>query len=344
MIPHNRPTLGKLEAAAASKVIESGYLSQGSEVKAFEDECCHFLGLPLGHAVALSSGTAALFLALWVLKAEGKRVAFPAYSCSSLRHAVHMAQAKEVLLDSMTELPNLQWPSAFENNFNIGIVPHMYGIPANWESTLDVAIIEDCCQSLGAIRDGQRVGLKGDLGVFSFYATKLITTGGQGGLLVSKDFDLVAAARDYREFDCRKDYRKRFNFQMTDLQAAIGRVQLRRLPKFLDRRDEIYRAYLSGGLDLLNKVENSRLNTSVRYRSLLLVEQPHEFCSRLEQFKIKAIVPTEDWELLGPPDLYPNANKWTKTLLSLPIYPTLSTSEVDHIIKSVQSVNQGFKR
>jgi len=77
---------------------------------------------------------------------------------------------------------------------------------------------------------------------------------------------------------------------------------------------------------------------------LLLVDQPHEFCSRLEQFNIKAIVPTEDWELLGPPDLYPNAKKWTKTLISLPIYPTLSTSEVDHIIKSVQSVNQGFKR
>lgn len=344
MIPHNRPTLGKPEAAAASKVIESGYLSQGSEVKAFEDECCFFLGLPLGHALALSSGTAALFLGLWVLKAKGKRVAFPAYSCSSLRHAVHMSQAKEVLLDSMAETPNLQWPSAIENNFNIGIVPHMHGIPANWESTLDVSIIEDCCQSLGAIRDGEQVGLKGDLGVFSFYATKLITTGGQGGLLVSRNIDLIAAARDFREFDCRKDYNKRFNFQMTDLQAAIGRVQLRRLPKFLDRRDEIYRTYLSGGLNLLNKVENSRLNTPVRYRSLLLVDQPHEFCSRLEQFNIKAIVPTEDWELLGPPDLYPNAKKWTKTLISLPIYPTLSTSEVDHIIKSVQSVNQGFKR
>ena len=98
MIPHNKPTLDIEEEQAAQKVVRSGWLAQGSEVENFEREFCHFLGLPDEHAVAVTSGTAALFLALWALQAAGRRVAFPAYVCSSLRHAVAMAGGVEVLL------------------------------------------------------------------------------------------------------------------------------------------------------------------------------------------------------------------------------------------------------
>ena len=98
MIPHNKPTLDIEEERSAQDVIRSGWLAQGREVDNFEREFCKFLGLPEEHAVAVSSGTAALFIALWALNASKKRVAFPAYVCSSLRHAVSMAGGVEVLL------------------------------------------------------------------------------------------------------------------------------------------------------------------------------------------------------------------------------------------------------
>src|SRR5688500_9283517 len=107
MIPHNKPTLDDTEIQAASRVLGSGWLAQGAEVEAFENALCDFLQLPPGHAVALSSGTAALFMGLWVLDARRKSVALPVYACSALRNAVAMAGAMEVLLDVGDDGPNL---------------------------------------------------------------------------------------------------------------------------------------------------------------------------------------------------------------------------------------------
>ena len=89
----------------------------------------------------------------------------------------------------------------------------MYGIPIEFNNTSDVGVIEDCCQALGAKVNDRLVGLEGDVGFFSFYATKLMTSGGQGGMLISKNKDLVDEAKDYREFDMRHDTKKRFNFK-----------------------------------------------------------------------------------------------------------------------------------
>ena len=81
MIPHNRPTLGKEEEDAALRVIRRGWLAQGEEVEKFENEFCNFIGLPNGHAVALSSGTSSLYLALNILNAENKKILYPSYVC-----------------------------------------------------------------------------------------------------------------------------------------------------------------------------------------------------------------------------------------------------------------------
>ena len=108
-------------------------------------------------------------------------------------------------------------------------------LPNEIQNIKDIDVIEDCAQSLGASIDNKKTGIIGKVGIFSFYTTKLMTSGGQGGMFVSKDKNLVDKVRDYREFDCRRDKKHRFNFQMTDLQASIGRVQLKQLPLFLER-------------------------------------------------------------------------------------------------------------
>ena len=334
MIEHNKPTLGKQEQQAVSKVLESGYVAQGLEVKKFEDEFCDFLGLPEQHAVALSSGTSALFVALWSLNAKNKSIAMPVYVCSALRNAVAMAQAKEVLLDNAVDSPNICLNQLQKSNADIAIVPHMFGLPNEIQNIKNIDIIEDCAQSLGASIGDKKTGLIGKVGVFSFYATKLMTSGGQGGMFVSRDKGLVDKVRDYRDFDCRKDEKHRFNFQMTDVQASIGREQLKQLPGFLERRQEIFIMYRESDLDLLE----SKDNTPVYYRAVIKVNNPVEIKDKLLKQGIKTIIPIEDWELLDNSSEYKNAYNLTQTTLSLPIYPSLTSKEVNIIITQLNTL------
>ncbi len=336
MIQHNKPTLGVEEEEAALKVIRSGWLAQGPEVEAFENEFCSFIGLPRGHAVAVSSGTAALFLAIREISSGNRNVIFPGFVCSSVRHAVAMAGLKENLLDMEYDL---------QKNSRIGdkdvmIIPHMFGIPVDIRKIKSDNIIEDCAQALGAKINGKSVGLHGKIGIFSFYVTKLMTTGGQGGMVVSTDKDIIDRIRDYRQFDYRDDRRKRFNFQMTDLQAAIGREQLLKLPKFLKRREEIFQKYKKSGLEFVDiDSKNGEFLEPVRYRAIVKTENPQRLIKSLEEVGVKAIIPLESWELLDDKLLFPRALEFTQSTVSLPIYPSLSEIEVERIL----SVLYNFK-
>ena len=337
MIQHNAPTLGIEEERAALRAIRSGWLAQGPEVESFEDGFCKFISLPVGHAVAVSSGTSALFLSLWVLNAKGKNISFPVYACSALRHAIEMAECHELPLDIDDNSPNIELDQLRTYGKDITIVPHMYGIPIDLSDFHELNIIEDCAQALGAKVNGKFVGLQGTIGIFSFYATKLITSGGQGGMIVSKDKILIDKIRDYREFDYRRDNKRRFNFQMTDLQAAIGREQLKKLPRFLARRSEIFDQYKGTGLDLLDiKAHYKSKLLPVRCRAIVRTMTPHKLINSLKSVGVQARVPTEDWALLGEPQLFPNALRLTKETVSLPIYPSLSDDDIETILKGMK--------
>ena len=331
IIAHNKPTFDKAEEIAAIKVLRSGWVAQGKEVEAFENEFCTFLGLSKGHAVAVSSGTAALFLALTVLGAKGKKVSLPVYACSALRNATGLSGGKEILLDTEKGSPNVDLNQLNKSGADLAIVPHMFGLPVDISKVKGMDIIEDCAQALGASVKGIPVGLQGKVGIFSFYATKLMTSGGQGGMVVSKDKTMIDSIRDFREFDQRHDDKSRFNFQMTDLQAAIGRIQLNKLPSFLKRRSEIFEQYKRSGLDMLD-IEDNAIKP-IRYRAVLRTRDPKGIISSLERKGVKAIIPIEDWELLK---VMPNALKLTKGTVSLPLYPSLKDTEVDVILSGVK--------
>jgi perosamine synthetase len=334
MIPHNSPTLGEAEKAAAARVIDSGWIAQGREVEAFEDEVCQYLGLAAGHCVALSSGTSALFLALWVLGARGKRVAIPVYSCAAVRNAVVMVGAEPVPIDLAQDSPNIDISQAADGRAEMIIAAHMFGIPTRLNRRESaVHIIEDCAQAFGAAIDGQPVGLNGTVGVYSFYATKMLTSGGQGGMLVSSDKSIADAARDYREFDCRRDRIPRFNLQMTDLQAAVGRVQLSQLEKFVRVRKRTYSLYSSAGLDLWPKEPQLGIEPCC-YRAILRTADPARVIERLAGEGIRTIIPLADWELLAEPCGYPRAASLARTTVSIPIHPSLTQPHIDHIIKA----------
>ena len=328
-IPHNRPTLGLAERRAAERVLESGWVAQGKEVEAFENEMCAYLGLPQGHAVAVSSGTAALFLALWVAGAEGVSVACPVYACSALVNAIKFAGSEPQFVDVATGSPNADVEALNRSNAPFAIVAHMFGQPIDIAGLEKKTVIEDCAQALGARVRGRPVGIDGTVAIFSFYATKILTSGGQGGMLVSADGNLIAAARDFREFDCRNDRKPRFNIQMTDLQAAIGREQLKQISRFVGRRAEIFELYKKAGLDLL---DTSIDGEPVRYRTVLRTQHPRSVIEAMARNGIKAIVPVEDWELLADPDEFPNAKRLSRNTVSLPTYPLLRNEDVLRII------------
>ncbi|MBF0282753.1 MAG: DegT/DnrJ/EryC1/StrS aminotransferase family protein [Zetaproteobacteria bacterium] len=329
MIPHNQPSLGIEEQAAAARVIGSGWVAQGPEVDAFENDLCRFFGLPDGHALAVSSGSAALYLALWTLEGKGARVGVPVYSCAALRNAVGMVGGKSVYLDCAADSPNVNLTPVARQEIDILIAPSMFGIPVVLPEVRNYKVIEDLAQSIGALVDGKRIGLRGEIGICSFYATKMITSGGQGGALISRDKALIDKVRDYREFDYRDDAQLRFNFQMTDLQAAVGRVQLSRLPGFIEQRESWFSVYRQAGLNLIDDRTNGV--QPVRYRAVMRCDNPERVISALAAEGIRAIVPIEKFELLGPPANYSSASVLANTTVSLPIYPALREEDVARI-------------
>ncbi|MBI3003320.1 MAG: DegT/DnrJ/EryC1/StrS aminotransferase family protein, partial [candidate division NC10 bacterium] len=246
LIPHSRPSLGPAEVEAVAAVLRSGQVAQGPEVAAFEAEVAARMGLRGGAAV--SSGTAALHLALLALKVgRGDAVLIPSYTCAALLQAVRLAGAEPVLADVNPESGNLD-PAAARRartpRCRVLVPVHSFGWPADVEALRDLGlpIIEDCAQALGATAAGRPVGSRGEAAVCSFYATKVIAAG-EGGMVLSDRPELLAVARDLRAYDEAPDPRLRFNYKMTDIQAALGRAQLGRLDDLLARRAAIAATY-----------------------------------------------------------------------------------------------------
>ena len=231
-IPHSKPSLGEAEKKAVSAVLETGMLSQGREVEAFEADCAAVVGRR--HAVAVSSGTAALHLALVCLGVKRESpVAVPAYACAALLQPILWQCGTPVLFDTGPDYQPLlseEWPLP-----PLAVVPHLFGAPMRLPE--GPTLIEDIAQSIGG-----PTGKAGQVTVASFYATKLLTTG-EGGMLLCDDEGLAEEARDRREYDNRDELRVRYAYKMTDFQAALGRVQLQRLPDFIAQRRAIAAHY-----------------------------------------------------------------------------------------------------
>jgi perosamine synthetase len=120
---------------------------------------------------------------------------------------------------------------------------------------------------------------------------------------------------------------------MTDLQAAIGREQLKKLPSFIKRREEIFQLYKKSGLELLDvKQKDESSLKPVRFRAIMRTNIPTQIITSLYEADIQAIVPTEDWELLGNQTSFPNSLKLSKETVSLPIYPSLTNEQVNIIL------------
>ncbi|MBI3028800.1 MAG: DegT/DnrJ/EryC1/StrS family aminotransferase [Candidatus Rokubacteria bacterium] len=337
MIPHSRPTLSEADAEAVARVVLSGQIAQGREVEAFEREIATFAGQR--DAVAVSSGTAALHLALLALGVgPGAEVVIPTYVCDALHHAVTHTGATPVLADADPATLGLD-PDDVKRRLTARtkavILPHAFGLAAGVEAFLamGVPVVEDCAQAVGALDGGRPVGTRGALAVFSFYATKMLTTG-EGGMVAGSDPALLARIRDLREYDEREDLTPRFNYKLTNLGAALGRSQLRRLAEFIQRRRTIAAAYgrLLVGLPCQFPPDASR-GRHVYHRFVIQVERPLErLIERLEQRGVQCRRPVFRplHRALGAGG-FPQADLLGERSLSIPCYPSLTDGEVEQV-------------
>lgn len=337
-VPHSRPTLGEAEAEALARVVRSGSIAQGVQVVAFEQEIARTVGVRGG--VACSSGTAALHLALLALDVgERDEVLLPSYACSALLHAVRAVRAVPRLVDSDPESFNMDPEAARKAcspRAKAMIVVHSFGLPADLDELKGVGlpVIEAGAHALGASYRGRAVGSIGEVAVFSFYATKLITTG-EGGMLLSDDARILARARDLREYDQKDDDRPRFNYKMTDLQAALGLAQLAQLPEFLKRREAIASVYGEAlrALSLRLPVSPPE-RVRVYYRYVVKGSLPADhYLARLQARGVEARRPVFRplHRLLGLEGFRGTDDAWTKAV-SLPLYPSLRDEEVERVV------------
>ena len=242
------PFLGGEEISAVERVLRSGRLSQGSYVEAFESAFADFIGVE--HAIAVSSGTAALHIALLAAGiGEGDEVITTPFTFIATANAILFVGAKPVFVDVREDDFNIdveKVKDAITERTKAIIPVHLYGQPCDMKAIVDLAedhnlhVIEDACQAHGAEFAGKKVGSFGTAGCFSFYPTKNMTTG-EGGMLTTNSKEIAKKARMLRNHGSSARYMHEilgFNMRMTDISAAIGIEQLKKLPYFTKRRRE----------------------------------------------------------------------------------------------------------
>ncbi len=343
-IPHSRPLISESDIRAVVSVLESGQLSQGPKVLEFERAFAAYIGKK--EAVAVSSGSAALHLALLALNVkESDEVIIPSFVCSAVLNVVNQVGAKPVVVDIESLTFNISVASVKEAvtpETKAVIVPHMFGLPAETEelSDLGIPVIEDCAQAIGATFKGKKAGKFGLISVFSFYSTKLMATG-EGGMVLSDSEELISRVRNLRDYDHKEDYLLRFNYKMTDIQAALGISQLSLLDTFVERRREIAAHYFQ-------EFKNCNFSLPIwkegrehiYYRFVIRArESASGYLEKLQQRKVMCRRP-----VFKPLHMYLNQSGFPKTSdaweksISIPIYPSLTEEEEEEVIAVVREI------
>jgi dTDP-4-amino-4,6-dideoxygalactose transaminase len=337
-IPHSRLTLDRAEQKAVAAVVASGRLAQGPRVAEFERKIARSTGKKYG--VAVTSGTVALEMALRALRiGPGDGVIMPSFVCTALMLAVQKVGAFPVLADIDPDSLNISTTAVdavFTKKVKCIIIPHLFGLPVEIPRfrKYGVPVIEDCAQGFGF----PGAGKTGVISVFSFYATKLITTG-EGGMACTDSPALRDAMAGLRSYDEKTETGDFYNYKLTDLQAALGLCQLKRLPDFIKCRRKIarfYRENISNPAVILPTDAPGHIwfRFVVRVRGSLDRVQ-----RRLEQAGIAARRPVFRplHHYLGG-TRYPHTEMAFQTCLSIPIYPSLTLRKCRYIADSVNKL------
>lgn len=357
LIPPAKPIIGEEEREAVDRVLRSGMVAQGPEVAAFESEfSAHFVaGRPV---VAVNSGTSGLHLGLLAAGVgPGDEVIVPSFTFAATGNSVALTGATPVFADIEPETFSLD-PAAVDAAVTArtkAILPvHLYGHPARMRELLaiaerrGIAVYEDAAQAHGASLDGTPVGAFGDFAMFSLYPTKNMTSG-EGGMVSAIDEPFARRVRLLRNQGMERQYENElvgFNARMTDIHAAIGRVQLRKVDGWTATRQS-NAAFLDANLR----------NVVTPPVAAGAVHVYHQYTIRVPDDRDGFVRALRDEHGVGSGVYYPIPNhrlpslarfapgldlpeseRAAREVVSLPVHPSLTQGDLDRIVAAVNAV------
>lgn len=343
IVPHNRLTYGPQEAAAASAAVASGQWAAGPRVA--ELERAFAARARVEHGVAVASGSAALLLALRAVGVRsGTEVLVPAYCCAAIPNAVLALGARPAPVGVRSNDWNID-PRAARRVLTprtaAAVAVHTFGAPAaiNDLRELGVPIVEDCSHAFGLDIEQGALGGLGDAAVISLYATKLLAAG-EGGVVLTDDAEIAEAVREARDYRDRPAGAERVSAMMTDIEAALGLVQLARLDDMLAcrecaaaRYDEWLAPLAECGVLRLPRLDEHRV--WYRYAVELLAHEAEEVIAAVDRAGVRCARPISPWSESEPPRC-PHARRGLGRLLSLPLYPTLRAEEQRRVAAALE--------
>jgi dTDP-4-amino-4,6-dideoxygalactose transaminase len=336
------PDVGPEEAAAVAEVLESGRLTMGPKVEEFEGELARACGTT--HAVAVSSGTAALHLAVLALElGPGDEVLVPAYTFPATANVVALAGARPVLVDVDPETMNLDPARVRVGPRTKAIVAvHLFGRPAPLEELPDLPVIEDAAGALGARRRGRPCGGLGVVGCLSFHPRKLVTTG-EGGAVTTNDAALAEAVRRLRHHGWQGDDMPApgFNYRLADILCAVGIPQMRRLDELVAARRRVAELYDErlGGVVGTPAPDDGDTHGWQAY--VVRLSRRDEALAALRAAGIEAQIGTFALHRLAAyreQGEFPGADSCFERALALPLHSRLTEEDVDRVCDVVRRV------
>jgi dTDP-4-amino-4,6-dideoxygalactose transaminase len=381
-IPFHRPSLGEDEVGAVADVVRSGWLTTGSKCFEFEEKFAH--KIEIKHALAVSSCTAALHLALEALGiGAGDEVLLPTLTFAATAEVVAYLRAKPVLVDSESSFLQIDIRDAEKKITprTRAIIPvHFAGACADMSSITELAtahklhIVEDAAHAFPASYQGRMVGTISPITAFSFYATKTITTG-EGGMVVTNSDELASRMRTMRLHGMSRDAWKRyaaggtwryelldagFKYNLTDLQAALGIVQLAKAEVLRDKREAVADRYTErlAGSDALtlpsapvDQVHAWHLYV-IRLNTEVIQAKRDQIIDELREVGIGTAVHfiplhyhpyyQSRWNYrIGD---FPIAEHYFERCISLPLFPDMTADEIDYVVEQLQRLTEKYRR
>jgi len=365
------PEIDDSDVQAVVEVLRSGTLSLGTKIVAFENAICQYLGMQ--HAVAVSSGTAALHMIVRSLGlGPGDEVILPSFSFAASVNVLLYEGAKPVFCDIESRTFNLD-PASVERKITSRtraiLVVDVFGHPADWEALQEIAarnnllLIADSCEAFGAEYRGRKVGQFGNAAAFSFYPNKPMTTG-EGGVLVTNDSEIARLARCLRnqgrsEMGSWLEHeRLGFNYRLNEMSAALGLSQLQRIGSFLAARKRVAELYTER-LRIVPSVQSPRVAEDVRMSWFVYVITLDEGIDRtavvaaLQERQIPVRCYFSPLHLQGYLSKYtdcragdlPVTESVAKRTLALPFHNRLSKDEVNEVVDALEeAVSRSYSK
>ena len=378
----DRPDMGEQEIEAVAEVLRSGWLTTGPRTKEFERRFAEYIGAR--HALALSSATAAMHIALTVWNVgPGDEVILPPLTFCSAAHVVVHLGATPVLADVSPDDYNLD-PACVAAKITprtrVLLPVHLAGLPCRIAALLQIAhaaglkVLQDAAHAVGAQVDGHQVGSQGHATAFSFYATKNLTTA-EGGMITSDDGDFVDQARIWHLHGMSRDAWRRYTAEgswrydvllpgfknnMTDIEAALGLVQLAKLERNIARRAEIAARYTAAFSPMPELIPAPPARPGDRHAHHLYILRlslerlridRDRFFDELASRGIGASVHfiplyhlTYYRQRFGwRPESFPVSEAIFRSAISLPSYPRMTDADVDRVIAAVGDIVEAYR-